>query len=254
MTTVACISAEDSRQIAGLAADLRTLRQLAGQAIAVSCGRTEQDAAGKVEAIAPAEAAALGKELVGVRADAVKIGALLSAELAATVGEWAKNLSCPLVLDPVLAASGGGLPLLDDGGRHLLLGELLPMASLITPNFGEGERLSGARSAEAMAEELLKRGAKAVLIKGGHMRRQKGFYGDFLATGDRKLWLKSEFLDKTCRATGCSLATAIAFYLGGGLPLVTAVKKARKLVWRGIKESRSGVIWEKQHTACRREL
>lgn len=254
MTVIACISAEDSQNIAGLAADLRTLAVLKAEAIAVSSGKTEQDDRGTVTAIAAADVVTFRKNLAATAtAKAVKIGALLNRELVAeVVAAIARTANRPTVLDPVLAASGGGLPLLDDSlgnrGRRLLLGELMPRVDLITPNFVEARTLIGlvsakADSAEAAAEHLLGMGAKAVLIKGGHLP-QRSDYGDFLATADGgRNWLKTEFINKGCRATGCALATAAAFYLGEGSPLIAAVKKAQELVNRGIRETPNGVIW-----------
>lgn len=233
MTTVACISAEDSNRISGLAADARTLERLGGEAAMVSCGQTRQDRRGAVQAIFPLAPTAFKKRLAAIKADSAKIGALLTPQMATAAGEWLEGFEGPVVLDPVLKASGGGLPLMSEPSALM---ELLPLVTLVTPNFEEGRILGEATTPRAMAKNLLARGAKAALIKGGHMPKTEP-YGDFLATAEKTTWLVGERLPGDCRASGCALACAVALYLGGGATLQRAVELARDAIHSGIRES-----------------
>src|SRR4051794_41008986 len=126
--------------------------------------------------LAPAEfvAAQLNAIFSDVEVHAVKIGMLGSGEIARTVARGLKEKNFPIILDPVLAATSGdalGTSDVVDALRE----ELMPLATLVTPNFPEAARLadravpSGLEGMQRLAERLHSLGARAVLVKGGHL-------------------------------------------------------------------------------------
>jgi hydroxymethylpyrimidine/phosphomethylpyrimidine kinase len=143
--------------------------------------------------------------------------------------------SPPIVVDPVLVSSSGGV-LLDEGGRAALLKDLFPLAELVTPNVPEVAALLGQSPARDEAEliaqgrRLLESGAAAILLKGGHAAGDTAV--DLLiregeATVDR---ISSQRLPGSSRGTGCALASAIAAGLALGKPLPEACRAAKNYV------------------------
>jgi hydroxymethylpyrimidine/phosphomethylpyrimidine kinase len=140
----------------------------------------------------------------------------------------------PVVLDPVLNASSGS-SLLDNGGRAALRETLLPKVSLVTPNIPEAAILVGEqvamdeRATLDHAERILRMGAEAVLIKGGHAA--SAACTDILVTASQPpLRLALDRIPGTLRGTGCALAAAIAAGLARGLPLPYACRFAKNYV------------------------
>ena len=172
-----------------------------------------------------------------MRPRAVKVGMLGSAAIAqAVAAELAGHRDVPVVLDPVLVATAGGT-LTEADALEVIRGPLLAQAALVTPNVPEAEALSGiepfdAASTGRCAAALLSRGARAVLVKGGHFPEGAGADADeglvvdrlYTAGGMRKL--KSPRLPGEFHGTGCSLSTAIACNLALGKPLEEAVEAA----------------------------
>ena len=183
-------------------------------------------------------AAQIEAALGDIGADAIKIGMLGSAEIAAAVADILETNDIPLVLDTVLLSSSGA-PLLDEGGIVVLKKRLIRRSRLVTPNLPETEALTGIyprsehrlRNA-AMVFKLL--GSNAVLFKGGH--------GDGDQVRD-ELWAEGEFTSFEAprqdtahtHGTGCTLATAIACGLAQQRPLQDAVARAQAYVQAAIR-------------------
>jgi hydroxymethylpyrimidine/phosphomethylpyrimidine kinase len=204
---------------------------------------TAQDARG-VRAVAPQPVrvvrAQLDAVLGGVGAHAVAVGMLANAAIVAAVAAaLARHRAPHVVLDPVLRSTSGG-ELLDEAGRLALLGRLLPLAALVTPNLAEagallGRPVRGLRGMAAAAAGLRALGARAVLVKGGHLR---GDAVDLLDDGTRVLLLRGpRIATPNTRGTGCVLAAAIASRLARGETLVRAVRGAKAFVARAIRAS-----------------
>jgi hydroxymethylpyrimidine/phosphomethylpyrimidine kinase len=162
---------------------------------------------------------------------AVKIGMLASAAVVHAVAEaLAPHARVPVVLDPVLLSTSGG-ELLEEGGRRALMERLLAGTALLTPNIPEAAALLGCAVARSevqaleQARELLARGARAVLLKGGHAGGPDSV--DLLVTPQGLERLSAPRLGKTLRGTGCALASAIAAYLALGAPLSPACAQAK---------------------------
>jgi hydroxymethylpyrimidine/phosphomethylpyrimidine kinase len=140
----------------------------------------------------------------------------------------------PLVLDPVLVATSGGR-LLDAAGDAALRGELLPRATLLTPNIPEAAALLGVAAAATSAEvieqgrALCALGPAAVLMKGGHASGAAA--SDWLVSGDGSVReLTTPRIPATLRGTGCALASGVAAGLALGLPLAEACARAKQHV------------------------
>ncbi|MBV9850437.1 MAG: bifunctional hydroxymethylpyrimidine kinase/phosphomethylpyrimidine kinase, partial [Armatimonadetes bacterium] len=177
MPVALTIAGSDPSGGAGIQADLRTFAALGVAGLSVITALTVQTSQGvlSVHPVAPdILAAQLNAILEDTRPDAVKIGMLGGAAQVRVVADALRRFHPPnVVLDPVLASTGG-VPLLDEEGRRALLTELLPLCDLVTPNLGEAGQLAGRHvhddttMAEA-GEQLLALGAKTVLVKGGHL-------------------------------------------------------------------------------------
>lgn len=160
---------------------------------------------------------------------AVKIGMLGSPALAAALAKVLPP-EIPLVLDPVLKASSGGVLMLADG-----FGGLLQSAALITPNLPELAALSGCGgSVEAQAAVLIANGVQAVLVKGGHAEGRDCTDLLFTAASGEHAFAAPR-LAVPRRGTGCSLATAIACQLAQGAALPEACRAGKAAVHRWLQ-------------------
>jgi hydroxymethylpyrimidine/phosphomethylpyrimidine kinase len=167
--------------------------------------------------------------------DAIKIGMLgTRATVDAVAGSLPRSVSVPIVLDPVLVSSSGGV-LLDAGGRDAMRKLLFPRAALVTPNVPEAAALLdvGIASSESVlieqAQSLLALGPQAVLIKGGHMSGEEAV--DLLVSRNHGLQtLSAPRLRATGRGTGCALASAIAAGVASGMSLFDACGQAKRYV------------------------
>lgn len=228
---------------AGLAADLRTIAALGGHGAAAVTAITIQDSR-EVRAVAPLPARLVRGQIEAVLgdvgADAVKIGMLATAAVARAVADALLAAGAgrpPVVLDPVLRSTSGR-DLLDRAGRGALLERLFPLVDLVTPNLPEaaallGRRLSGERAMAAAARALVGLGARAVFLKGGHLR---GDAVDFYADGKTVVALRAPRVRMPhTHGSGCVLATAIACFLARGDGLLDAVRCGKRFVTAAIR-------------------
>lgn len=167
--------------------------------------------------------------------DAIKIGMLGASDIAATLASALRDIDVPVVLDPVLKATSGGVL-----ARKTQIEPLLARSTLVTPNLPEAAALThspcatGDRDIVAQAENLRAWGATAVLVKGGHGEGVECVDHLFEPSGHFKL--TSQRLPVTRRGTGCSLSTAIACHLALGQDLPEACRRAKAYVHRWISQ------------------
>ena len=174
---------------------------------------------------------------VGV--DSAKTGILATAELLTNVATAVRDFGLgPLVVDPVFVSKHGDALLADDAVAALRT-ELLPLAAVVTPNLPEAEALvkfeilDRATMAEA-ARALVTAGAKAALVKGGHLGTDAS-PDCLVVAGHEPVWLEGERIaGRHTHGTGCALSAAIAAGLARGVPLVEAVRAAKAFVGRAI--------------------
>jgi len=219
---------------------MKTALALGAHGMTVVTAVTAQDSHGAHacwEVPATAVRAQLTAVLDDIGADAVKTGMLATAANVAAVADALAARAAPLVVDPVLATSHGQ-PLAAGDMLAALAGQLLPLATLVTPNLPEAARLTGAeptseREMIAAAERLLALGPRWVLIKGGHLA---GDPVDILSDGDQVLRYPGTRVDTPhTHGTGCTLASAIAVGLGRGDDVPTAVGAAKAYVTAAIR-------------------
>ena len=236
---VLIIAGSDSGGGAGIQADIKAVAALGGHGMCVVTALTAQNTVG-VQGVHPTPLEFVKSQFNSVAGDigvdAVKTGMLHSAELVELVAELLGGLDAPLVVDPVMVAKGGDRLLAEDA-LQALKQSLLPKAFLITPNLDEARALTGLdikdqdRMAEA-ARALVKMGAKAALVKGGHLDDDPC---DVLFDGSEVYQFKAPRIDTPhTHGTGCTLASALATLLAQGSGLAAAVERARILVRRAI--------------------
>jgi hydroxymethylpyrimidine/phosphomethylpyrimidine kinase len=183
----------------------------------------------------PAEAvrAQLDAVFGDIGVDAVKTGMLASPALVEVTAERLATVAAPLVVDPVCVSKHGD-PLLVESAVAAMAELLLPLATVVTPNLPEVERLTGLvvedrDGQRRAAEALLALGPTWVLVKGGHLPSDAAV--DLLTDGDTTLELATERLETVhTHGTGCTLASAIASYLALGRDVPSAVAAAKDYV------------------------
>lgn len=237
---VLIIAGSDSGGGAGIQADIKTVTALGGYAATAITAITVQNTLG-VTGVHPvpldiieAQARAV---LDDIGADAIKTGMLgdvATVELVARVLDSAGGV--PAVIDPVMIAKGGA-SLLESRAVAAVKTLLVPRAALLTPNAPEAEALTGLTVAtqddqRRAGEALLTMGAKAVLMKGGHVAGDRVV--DILMTPEGETTFEGERIDtRHTHGTGCTLASACAVGLAQGLPLTAAVARA----WNYVHEA-----------------
>ena len=238
---VLIIAGSDPSGGAGIQADIKTVTALDGYAASAITALTVQNTKGvsAVHAVAPdVIAAQIEAVMSDIDAEAIKIGMIGDVETAAVIETALKKYSAvPVVLDPVLIATSGDA-LAKDGVAAFIRDRLAPLAAVITPNIDEACALTGMAIKDrdgmiAAGEALVARGAKAALVKGGHMKGDTVEDALVSASGAR-IFSNPRIETTSTHGTGCTLASAIATGLAQGLPLQTAVKRAVDYVHKAI--------------------
>jgi hydroxymethylpyrimidine/phosphomethylpyrimidine kinase len=235
---VLAIAGSDSSGGAGIQADVKTIAALGAYAATAITAITVQDqrAVHAVHKLPPALIAQqITHALADPGADAVKTGMLVDAPtIAAVACALRAAAGVPLVVDPVMLASSGARLLAEDA-LAALRAELFPLAALVTPNVPEAEVLAGMKIRDRGSMERAARaiGARAVLVKGGHLPGETVV--DVLSIeGDIILFEEKRIPGPPCRGTGCTLASAIAVGLAQGMRLADAVGCARAYLQEAI--------------------
>jgi hydroxymethylpyrimidine/phosphomethylpyrimidine kinase len=234
------IAGSDPGGGAGIQADLKTFAALGvyGYSAITAVIAQNSSTVDRVAPVAPAMIAAQIETLAAERRPgAIKTGALGSAEIVRAVADAISrlDLSAPVV-DPVLISSAG-VRLLDPAGERALLRRLLPLARIVTPNLAEARALSGVDGASpaalrAMARALTAAGARAVLIKGGHiLSHSPAESNDLFHDGREFVELRATRIPGgDAHGLGCALSAAIAAYLARRMDLLEAVRQAKRYV------------------------
>lgn len=238
---VLCLSGHDPTGGAGIQADVETLQRLNCHACTVVTALTAQDSVNvrQVYPQAPEDFLAQARLILeDLPVHAVKIGLLGSAGIALAVVELLQTLqqsrAVPVVLDPILAA-GGGYGVASDALRAVLVEQLIPMATVMTPNTPEARKLTGQRDASAGARALLERGCPNVLLTGAHEAGAEVINAWHVQGSPVRLsaWPR---LPGSYHGSGCTLAAALAGFLALGLPMEGAVEKAQVFAWESLNK------------------
>lgn len=232
---VLSIAGSDPGGGAGIQADLKTFAAFGCHGMAAITALTAQNTIG-VRAVHVPPAGFLGQQIDAIfddiDVDAVKIGMLGAGEVVALTAErLARYGARNIVLDPVLVATSGdslGAPDVVDA----MLAKLMPLAAVVTPNLSEIARLVGRdvsaqiEDMQRAGEELVARGARAVLVKGGHGEGAEAV-DVLVAQGGAERFVAPRIVTRNSHGTGCSLSSAIAARLAHGATLSAAVGEAK---------------------------
>jgi hydroxymethylpyrimidine kinase/phosphomethylpyrimidine kinase len=228
---------------AGIVADIKTFSAFGCFAAAAVTSVTFQNTQGVYGAVHES-AETVRRQVEPVFDDldvaAVKTGMLPTAEIIREVArQMRERRVASVIVDPVVRSTSG-YDLIDDEALQVLVKELFPMATIVTPNIPEAERISGRTIAStedihAAANAMIKMGANAVLIKGGHFDDPKRSI-DHLFIGGEVLTFDAERIDTTAtHGTGCTLSSAIAANFALGNDLKSSVQAAKRFVTDAIR-------------------
>lgn len=228
------IAGSDPSGGAGIQADLKTFHQFGvyGEAVITLLTVQNTTRVSRVEILAPD---LVQQQIEAVLEDipphAAKTGALGNRDLIEMIASLAKNWAFPLIVDPVMISKHGA-PLMSSDASAALAKRLIPVTALITPNLPEAEALTGriVQTVDGMrdaARALYSMGARAVLLKGGHLADQAT---DILYDGE---WLElpaPHVATRHTHGTGCTYASAITALLAQGYPLRESVRRAKQFI------------------------
>lgn len=239
---VLTIAGSDSGGGAGIQADLKTFATLGVHGMSAITAITAQNTVNvtAVHAIPPEIVREQIETVVtDIGVDAAKTGMLYSSEIIEVVVEEVKKHRFPIVVDPVMIAKSGA-PLLREDARKVLIDELIPLATVITPNAMEAQeitdmRIRSMKDAKVAAKKIVDLGAKAAVVKGGHIVEGGKVVDVLYCDGEYHYFEGKRIETKTTHGTGCSFAAAIAAELAKGKKIPEAVKVAKEVVTMGIK-------------------
>ncbi len=238
---VLSIAGSDPSGGAGIQADIKTVTALGGYAAAAVTALTIQNTVG-VRGVFPVPPSTVAEQIAAVMEDiepqAVKIGMVNDADIVRVISDAVERYAPRyVVFDPVMISTSG----------HRLIGEnvverlecdLIPRATLITPNMNEAEALwrrpvDSAERMERAATELARRYGTAVLVKGGHLAGDE--MCDVLCDGNEIYrFTAARIATRNLHGTGCTLSSAVATLLARGRALPEAVAEAKRYVSRAI--------------------
>lgn len=245
--TVLTIAGSDSGGGAGIQADLKTIAALGAYGTSAITALTAQNTQG-VRGIHPVPPDFLKQQLEAVlediEVDAIKIGMINTVEVALIIADILDRFKPKFVVfDPVMVSTSGAR-LIQEETVAVLWKELFSRADLITPNLDEVEILLGGtiRSVSAMesaANEMIAKGCKAVLLKGGHLTGTVLY--DILARHDDELLrFETPFIDSgNVHGTGCTLSSAIATYVALGNSVTESVLLAKNYIAGAIEAGKN---------------
>ena len=236
MKTALTIAGSDSCGGAGIQADIKTMTMNGVYAMSAITALTAQNTTG-VRAIQEATPEFLKQQLDAIFEDifpdAVKIGMVSSVELICVIADRLKYYKAKnVVFDPVMVATSGSALIKTDAVQTLIT-ELLPIATLVTPNIPEAQTLSGLtiESKEDMVTVAKRIGDNyhcAVLLKGGHSINDAN---DLLYADGEAVWFEGKRIkNSNTHGTGCTLSSAIAANLAKGFPLAESVQRAKDYI------------------------
>ena len=237
------IAGSDSGGGAGIQADLKTFHQFGVFGTSVIVAITAQNTRG-VRAVETVREAMVAAQLTALAEDlppaALKTGMLAEASLVRLVSRAIReNGWGPLVVDPVMVSTSGHR-LLTTEAEDVIRDSLLPLAAVVTPNLEEAAVLTGrvvhdVATMERAGETLVRFGAGAALVKGGHLSGDGETLTDVLVTADTvRHFSHSRLATGSTHGTGCTLSAAITAGLALGRPLETAVEDGLDFVHRAL--------------------
>lgn len=248
---VLTIAGSDSSAGAGIQADIKAISATGGYAATVITGITAQNTLG-VQASHPLPAKVVKQQLVSVFSDlnitVVKIGAVFAKEIINIITTSLRHFKPKfVVIDPVLFSKNGH-PLCDEVTRLSLQKKLFPLASLITPNIPEAEKMvnhsiTDSSTQKAVAKFLGNKFKINVLVKGGHLSHSKSSDILYKFAENTFYWFHANRIKtNNTHGTGCSLSSAIASNLSQGYTLEQSIQAAKKYLTAAIRQGKKQKI------------
>lgn len=232
------IAGSDSGGGAGIQTDLKVMSAFGVHGCSVLTALTAQNTLG-VRAVEPVSEAMLRGQLEALKTDlppaSIKTGMLGSAETCSILAEFLESCPAPLVCDPVLKSTSGS-DLLDSEALDILIHKIFPLATILTPNLPEVERITGhaGEAPEEAAKRILSMGVGSVLIKGGHATSNA--CRDYWTDGTQAHWLSSPRINtRATHGTGCILSSAIASAIALGQKTPEAIATAKTFLNQCLK-------------------
>ena len=236
MKTSMTIAGSDSSGGAGIQADIKTMTANGVYAMSAITALTAQNTTG-VTSIMEVTPQFLEEQIVAnvtdIFPDSVKTGMVASSSLIKVIADSIKKFNLNnIVVDPVMVATSGAKLIADDAIISLKK-ELLPLATIITPNIPEAEVLSeikihNSSDMEKAAKIIFEKFGCSVLLKGGHNLNDAN---DFLLTSTDKVWFSGKRIDNpNTHGTGCTLSSAIASNLAKGFSVKESVQNAKTYI------------------------
>ncbi|WP_411955207.1 bifunctional hydroxymethylpyrimidine kinase/phosphomethylpyrimidine kinase [Alkalibacillus sp. S2W] len=237
------IAGSDSGGGAGIQADLKTFQELKAYGMSVLTAVTAQNTLG-VQGVYPLTVSQVEEQLGSVgedlKPDALKTGMLFSAEIIEAVAKKIQQYDMNnVVVDPVMIAKGGA-KLLQDEAIDTMKKDLIPLATIVTPNIPEAEVITGLtlnslKDRKEAAKCLYQLGAQNIIIKGGHGEEEEVV--DLIYDGETFTQLINERKYTTnTHGTGCTFAAAIAAELAKGVTVMEAIRVAREFIQVAIED------------------
>lgn len=227
----------DPQGCAGLTADIQTVSAHGCHAVPLVTCLTEQTSQG-LTAMGALPANQFMAQYESAVADftiqAIKIGLIPDQAIADCVAKLIKQHQVPVIWDPVLATTSGGLPV--ETHVQAALKQVLPEIALLTPNLPELKQLTGVDSMEAATQQLLADGLQACLVKGGHAESQ--WATEYFEHNTDAFYCYSPMQDAKVRGTGCVLAASIACHVALQHDVRDAIILAKAYLNRGIRQAR----------------
>lgn len=243
MKHVLTIAGSDSCGGAGIQADLKTFSALGTYGMSAITAVTAQNTTGVFlvrEMDNEMVSAQIDCLFEDIRVDAVKIGMVSNAQIITAIGHClARQRAENIVVDPVMV-SKSRCNLLRPEACGALVKVLFPLATVVTPNIPEAEVITGRtittlEDMKEAAAEIFHRGAKNVIVKGGHL---EGPATDVLYDGKQFTIFQGErIVTDNTHGTGCTFSSAIAAYLAKGLTIISAIERAKEYINTAIKYS-----------------
>jgi hydroxymethylpyrimidine/phosphomethylpyrimidine kinase len=233
---VLCFSGHDPSGGAGVQADIEAIIGHQCHAASVITALTEQDSR-NVKKLIPQQPADIFSQAQTLLADfkvaAFKIGLIGDAGVAEAIAQILRQYpAIPVILDPVLAA-GGGTELTSQQLIDVIVEQLLPLTTLLTPNSEEARRLSRQSDLGDCGRFLQSKGAEYVLITGTHESSEL-VHNRLYMPDDLDETFNWERLPHSYHGSGCTLASASAALLAQGLDVFTAVSEAQEFTWQSL--------------------
>ena len=237
------IAGSDSSGGAGVQADIKTVTALGSYAMTAITAITSQNTTG-VKSVFPIKPKEIERQILftckDIKPDFVKIGMLHSSKVIMSILKSLKNIKAKIILDPVMVSKSGA-KLIDDKSIYTLKKKLITKTFLVTPNIPEAEVLTNLKiknlnDMKKAGKILLKKGARNVLIKGGH-RKSKFIEDLLLSKNEFKIFQSKKIRTKNTHGTGCTLSSAITTFLSCGKPLKKSCELGIKYVNQAIRSN-----------------